>query len=99
MEQLISGTMLGSKSKSTDWMNSMAKAMEDAFIAEWPIAMGDQPAPKMTDAMRLMFVAIAQGVVNHLDTHAAAFKVNVLPGGNNNHDHGAEMNIDVKTTI
>lgn len=64
-----------------DFTNSMAKAMEDALIREWPNAMGGQPAPETNAQMRLMFVAIAQGIVSHLKTNHDAFKVTVKNSG------------------
>jgi len=60
---------------------SMAQAMETAFINEWPIAMDGQPAPEMNSQMHLMFLAIAQGVVNHLKANPDAFKVTVSSSG------------------
>jgi hypothetical protein len=62
--------------------NSMAKAIEDAFLSEWPNAMGGQPVPAINDQMRLMFVAVAQGVINHLNANPDAFKVTVSDGSN-----------------
>ena len=59
----------------TDYAASMASAMEDAFMNEWHNFMNGADAPAMNDQMRLMFVAIAQGVVNHLKANHDAFKV------------------------
>jgi hypothetical protein len=59
----------------TDYVASMASAMEEAFMHEWGNFMEGADAPKMSDQMRLMFVAIAQGVVNHLKANHDAFKV------------------------
>jgi len=62
--------------------NSMAQAMEDAFVAQWPFVMGDRDLPADRQQMRLMFVAVAQGVVEHLKSNPDAFKVEVrLTGG------------------
>lgn len=61
--------------------NSMAEAMEDAFVVAWPNVMGEQELPANRQQMRLMFVAVAQGVVEHLKENPTAFKVQVrLPG-------------------
>lgn len=77
---------------TTDLFNSMAKAMEDAFIAEWRRVKEGQAAPTMTEDMRLIFVAVAQGVVSHLQANANAFVVSTENGdGNHNHD----ISIDV----
>ncbi|MEO1515428.1 MAG: hypothetical protein AAFV95_10455 [Bacteroidota bacterium] len=68
----------GSKRLSSDFTNSMAQAMEQAFRAEWPNIMGtDDPAPPPSDQMRLLFIAIAQGVVRHLASHPEAFDIRI----------------------
>jgi hypothetical protein len=60
--------------------NSMAKAMENAFIDV--IVAEKIPEPEDRQQMRLLFVAIAQGVVEHLQANHDAFKVEVtLPNG------------------
>jgi hypothetical protein len=61
----------------TDYTASMASAMEAAFMNEWSNFMQGADAPAMNDQMRLMFVAIAQGVVNHLKANPVAFQVTV----------------------
>ena len=59
------------------YTNSMADAIEKAFLAEWPKVMIDQPVPDSNDQMRLLFMAIAQGVVQHLVDHPEAFTITV----------------------
>ena len=59
----------------TDYTASMALAMEEAFMNEWSDFMKGADAPAMNDQMRLMFVAIAKGVISHLKTNHDAFKV------------------------
>lgn len=67
---------------TNDLSNSMAKAMEDAFVEQWSNVMGDRELPEDRQQMRLMFVAVAQGVVEHLKSNPNAFRVEVtLPGG------------------
>jgi hypothetical protein len=57
---------------------SMAEAMVNAFLAEWPKVMGNEtPPPESLDQMKLLFAAVAQGVVLHLQQHATDFKVTV----------------------
>ena len=62
----------------TDFDDSMAEAMENALATLWLAKTGD-PLPAATqEDRRLMFVAIAQGVVRHLkDNAAGAFDVSV----------------------
>ncbi len=64
----------------SDDANSMSQAMAKAFLDEWPTVMGNDPKPEMNNQMRLMFVAIAQGVVNHLKANQTSFKVTVTNG-------------------
>jgi hypothetical protein len=87
---LNSGSILQSKNDPGTYANSMAKAMEAAFLAEWPHAMGNQPAPEVNDQMRLMFTAIAKGVVNHLINNDSAFVVSTV-NGNSNHSHSIDV--------
>ena len=64
-----------------DFVSSMASAMENAFTTEWGNAMtGD--APPANNQSRLLFVAIAQGIVNYLNANPDAFKVIVSDGIN-----------------
>ena len=67
---------------------NMAKAMEAALAAEWPIIMDGQPAPALNDQMHLMFIAIAKGVVSHLKSNPDAFKVTVKQVGTGNNYTG-----------
>jgi hypothetical protein len=61
-----------------DYDSSMAQAMEEAFLAEWKNAMGDADLPEPNNQMRLMFVAVAQGVVRHLHENPDAFRIDTL---------------------
>lgn len=80
-----------------DVANSMAQAMEDAFREEWPNAMGQNEPPEINLQMRLLFVAVAKGVVRHLVANNGAFTVTVNPayiGGIGSHVHGTNVSID-----
>jgi hypothetical protein len=61
----------------------MAQAMETAFGNVWLSIMAGQPVPAMNPQMHLMFLAIAEGVVNHLKANAEAFQVTVKQTGTN----------------
>ena len=79
-----------------DLSNSMAKAIEEAFLSEWPKAKQGQSPPAMNDDMRLIFVAVAQGVVKHLKVNENAFEVTV--NTTDLHSHTAQVEIDNSTT-
>lgn len=70
--QLIAGTNWRSGAGADQFAGTMASAMEDAFMREWPVVMGGI-APPVSREMRLLFAAIAQGVVNHLVENSEAF--------------------------
>jgi len=61
---------------------SMAEVMEQVFRDALPSVVPGADANKGEAERRLIFVAVAQGVVRHLQEHHNAFKVEVeLPGG------------------
>ena len=62
----------------SDFTDSMAEAMEDAFISEWRAVKGVDLSDLGEEDRRLLFSAIAQGVVKHLKDRAKeAFKIDV----------------------
>lgn len=70
----------GSNSASASFAGSMASAMEQAFNEEWPYVMKDAAVPPSSEQMKLLFTAIAKGVVRHLQANANSFKVTVSNG-------------------
>jgi hypothetical protein len=81
---------IGPIGHENQYAGSMAAAMEHAFMEEWPIIMGsDAPAPN--DHMRLLFIAVAQGVVRHLKSNENSITVNVPSGG------GGDFDADILT--
>lgn len=80
--------------------DSMAAAMENAFRAEWPKVMGDdQDVPDPSPEMRLLFVAVAQGVIRHLKDNAQALEVTVGSAATT-HDHeGTVTEVNVEGTL
>lgn len=70
----------GSNRTTTDFANSMAAAMEQAFNEEWPFVMKDAAAPPSSAQMKLLFAAIAKGVVRHLHSNPTSFEVTVSNG-------------------
>ncbi len=74
---------------------TMAKAMETAFIDQWPHFNPSLPLPdeKQLQAMRLLFVAAAQGVVQHLRDNPAALQLAVQTA-THSHDGGSHVHGD-----
>ncbi|MEM1319228.1 MAG: hypothetical protein AAGG75_03175 [Bacteroidota bacterium] len=70
----------GSQKNTSLYASSMAQAMEDAFLREWPAVMG-QDAPNVTKDLKLIFVAIAQGVIKHLEENKDAFILEEINNG------------------
>ena len=71
----------------------MADAMEDAFLSQWDLFNPELPKPtgKKLEGMRLMFVAVSQGVVQHLRDNEDAFKIADDSAGGTSHDHGGQL--------
>jgi hypothetical protein len=72
--QLYGGTLA-----DFDVTDNMAKEIENAFAAMRVSAGITQPLPSGANAkdMRIMFLAIARGVIQHLQNNPAAFAVEV----------------------
>lgn len=73
--------------RAGEWAVSMSKAIEDAFLDEWPEAMDGAPKPEMNDQMRLMFVAVAKGVIKHLTENGSAFLVDSSSLADHTHNY------------
>jgi hypothetical protein len=90
---LTAGT-LSKGAQAESYTKSMAKAMEKAFRKEWSYAMSGSELPPTSDDMRLLFVAIAQGVVEHLKERASSFEVTVASAsGTGAHTHSTTVKI------
>src|SRR5688572_25156696 len=74
------GTKIPRPDGSDGWVGSMAEAMENAFLDEWPQVMGSAPKPTPDNQMRLMFIAVARGVVKHLHDNPQSFLVTTNGG-------------------
>jgi hypothetical protein len=61
------GTMTGTEA---DFLHSMAAAIESAFLEEWKAVEGTYPSEVGQKYWRLLFAAIAQGIVRYLEKHA-----------------------------
>lgn len=78
-----------------DYIDSMAAEMSAAFLAAWNDAISDQPAPtEVSSQMRLLFVAVAQGVVKHLYATKDSFVVQVKDGSNTYTGNITDINTD-----
>jgi hypothetical protein len=60
-----------------DIIDSMAEAMEQVFREELPVVVPGADPDRGEAERRLLFVAVAQGVVRHLAANPDAFKVHV----------------------
>ena len=80
----------------SDFANSMAEAMEQAFQTEWN-ANKDIPLGEDDSDRKIMFAAIAQGVVNHLQSRlngSLTLEVSVTQvSGNNITSSGGSVNV------
>ena len=78
-DPLYAGKMGSANASSTpnEFLNSMAQRMEDAY---WALLAAEQRFDRSTNSeqdrdRRRIFVAIAQGVVEHLKDHEGAFRI------------------------
>ena len=55
-------------------VGSLAGEIEKAFLDRWHDVMGDLQKPESNRQMQLLFVAVAHGVVKHLQDNPSAFK-------------------------
>jgi hypothetical protein len=55
---------------NAQFADSMAKAIESAFETEWENVKGKPLSESAKEERRILFVAIAQGVVKHLKINA-----------------------------
>ena len=89
MAELYGGTL-------ANFADSMAEEIEKALnqvrgeAGLPPLAPGDRDR-------RILFIAIARGMINHLKKHEAAFQVSVSVSGE--HAHGASTVIQVKKPV
>ncbi len=63
-----------------DAAGSMANAIKEAFEKIWPSAMGPLPL-NTSKEMKMLFAAVAEGVVKHLAAHPEAFVITVTGSG------------------
>ena len=84
------------KFNTGSYNGSMAEAIEKAFIEIWPSIM-NSPAPPVSNEMKLLFIAVAQGVVKHLQDNADAFNITANTSGN--HTHTGKLSISATNII
>jgi hypothetical protein len=79
----------------TDFSDSMAAAIEAAMQEEWEIARGTPmpSGPGDTDR-KVMFAAVAKGVLRYLYTHRTDLVTNSVASGTSAHSH--EMAFDLR---
>jgi len=78
---------------NADFANSMAQAIETALKQEWPHVMGTGQSVESNPQLRLLCVAVAQGVVKYLaDNATSSLVVNVTS------PHEASGYVEIQTT-
>jgi hypothetical protein len=78
-----------------DFSGSLAEAIENALKKEWPHVMGTGQTVKSNPHMRLLCIAVAQGVIRYLKDNAKdSMRVDLVTTPANNNDGY----IDIKTT-
>ena len=81
-----------------DFSASMAEAMEQAFAAEWAVQKDIPLQAAGAQDRKIMFAAIAQGVVRHLKAQAGgAFVIDVTVTGGGYTSTGSGTITEVKT--
>jgi glutathionyl-hydroquinone reductase len=72
---------------------TMVGEMEKAFREDWPEVMNGAELPdKLDPQMKLVFAAVAKGVVRHLATNQNAFKISV----DTSHDHTHNASVEIE---
>jgi len=73
---LEAGTTVPGPIGQDQYTNSLASAIENAFMKEWPAVM-KSAAPPPNDQMRLVFIAVAQGILRYFINNNNAITVTV----------------------
>ena len=68
-----------------DLEGSMARAIQTAFNAHFKEIIGKEP-PASNKQFELLCIAVAEGVINHLKSHSADFKVKTTFEGSTVYD-------------
>ena len=84
------------KIDNSSYSGSMAEAIENAFKKAWPSIMNSNLSPT-SDQMKLLFIAIAQGVVKHLKENANSFKITIQTSVN--HTHPGSITIETSNML
>jgi len=78
-----------------DFTGSMAEAMDEAFQSEWSIVKDTPLSAAGEEDRKILFVAIAQGVLNYLEENSMSIKTNTTTGGSvNAHEHQVQFDVD-----
>jgi hypothetical protein len=78
----------------TNFTNSMAEAMEQAFKSEW-LLVKDMPLPETGEADRkILFAAIAQGVLHYLEDHKTDIQTSKVKDTIDGHSHVLAIDVD-----
>lgn len=78
-----------------DFSNSMAEAIETAMKQEWHAVKGEWlPAPLGEEDRRILFVAVARGVLGYLKAHQADILTNTEHDTTSGHHHQLSFDFD-----
>lgn len=78
---------------AADMTNSMAEAIETALQQEWPLARGVPLPPDGMAERRILFVAIARGVLQYLKDHQHEFINSITLNGISQPVTNVDLNI------
>ncbi len=80
---------------NADFSASMAEAIENALQQEWPHVMGAGQSVESNPQLRLLCIAVAQGVVRYLKDHAEdSFEVHL----DSSIDTTPDGHVEIETT-
>ena len=80
---------------NSDFYGSMAEAIETALKQEWPNVMGAGQSVESNPQLRLLCIAVAQGVVRYLkDNSSDSLWVHLMTNSENTYDG----HVDIETT-
>lgn len=79
----------------SDFANSLAQAMDDAMQEEWQRVKGEPlPSGLGEEDRRILFVAVARGLLQYLHEHEADLDTNTVQDTTSGHEHHLVIDYD-----